>query len=123
MYRGVPLFNPAANSPTQRPPVWYSRLSDSELNKLEEQLNNKLSTLEQSLFESLKDKIIDQIQDCPVEFVDYLRQENYSIVSKRISPLTAETEQLGRALSRELGKIGWTEQEFFEKMEKYHEKE
>jgi len=89
-----------------------------QLKKKKEELKVNLKNYEDSQIKLLHQQVAQEIQNCPNELRNYLTQENYSMITKKLMILSKEEEQLGNALTRELIKIGFNEQKFLETMDR-----
>lgn len=77
-----------------------------------------LKNYENNLLQQLCLEMIKEVQNCPEELKKYFIQEDSLSISKAISILSKDIEELGNALSRGLTRIGKNKEWYFRLMDK-----
>lgn len=84
-----------------------------DLKSYEESLQKDLISYETNLLTELRKEILAEIQSCPDELKNYFLLGDYSSITLKRTALINETEKLGKALNRELTKVGISSDKFF----------
>lgn len=86
--------------------------------KQKKELEENLKNYESELLIQLREELATELTNCPEELIQLFKLGDDFEISKRLTLLTNDTEQLGKALTRELTKIGLTKEKFLERLEK-----
>lgn len=92
------------------------RTTNSNLSKILSELEKSLKEEESIQLKQLREDLLKEVRNCPSELKTAFLIGDFLEISKRRSTLTEETEKLGTALERELGKIGGDTNQFLKVM-------